>query len=134
MKVFLTVLFIATVAFADSGKGVVSEIENADIVCKNSVADLSVHINTTKGKVWFKDMAQSGNLADQAYGPVFSGVYSSKQYFGEILGEIKWKGKPMYFTLIFRDRSGKPELETQMYHVVYQDEVVKYHTSNCELR
>lgn len=134
MKLFLAVLLVFTSAFAANDKGVVSGIENSNIVCSNSVGNLDVHVNTTKGKVWFKDTTTQGNLANEAYGPLFSGVYSSDKYFGEILGEVEWQGKPMYFTLIFRERRGKPELETQLYHVKYQDEVVTYHSSNCELR
>lgn len=134
MKLFLAILFVTTSALAAGEKGVVSEIENSDIVCSNSVSNLDVHVNTKKGKVWFKDTTTPGNLANEAYGPLFSGVYSSTRYFGEILGEIEWQGKPMYFTLIFRERRGKAELETQMYHVKYQDEVVTYFSSNCQLR
>jgi hypothetical protein len=134
MKLLLAVLFVTTAAFAAGEKGVVSEIENSNIVCSNSMGNLDVHVNTTKGKVWFKDTTKAGNLANEAYGPVFSGVYSSVKYFGEILGEVEWQGKPMYFTLIFRERRGKPELETNMYHVKYQDEVVTYFSSNCQFR
>jgi hypothetical protein len=134
MKLLLAVLFLTTTAFAAGEKGVVSEIENSNIVCSNSMGNLDVHVNTTKGKVWFKDTTKAGNFADEAYGPVFSGVYSSVKYFGEILGEVEWQGKPMYFTLIFRERRGKPELETNMYHVKYQDEVVTYFSSNCQFR
>jgi len=132
MKLFLAALFVTTLAFATGEKGLVSEIENSNIVCTNSVGNLDIYVNTSKGRVWFKDTTTAGNFADEAYGPVFSGVYSSEKYFGEILGEIRWQGKPMYFTLIFRERRGKPELETHMYHVKYQNEVVTYFSSNCQ--
>ena len=134
MKLVIALLLWGLTAFAAGEKGVISEIRNADIICLNSIADLDVHISTKSGKVWFKDSTTSGNSANEAYGPVFSGVYSPERYLGEILGEIQIKGQPMYFSLIFRDRDGKPELETQLYHVNYKKEVAKYYTQNCNLR
>ena len=98
----------------------------ADIVCKNAQNNTQFSISTSTGKVWYND-------AVMVEGPVFSGIYSTKNYTGEILGEIENEGEAFYITLIMRSVNAKPQLEAIWYPKSNQYVSTRYFLNDCKL-
>lgn len=99
----------------------------ANIICSNPQNLTNFSINTKAGKVWYND-------AYVVNGPVFSGLYSSENYVGEILGEIELKGAGYYLTLIMRNVNGKAQLEAIWYPKNNQNQSMRYFLDQCELK
>lgn len=98
----------------------------ADIVCKSDQNQTQFSINTKTGKVWY-------NNSVAVEGPVFSGVYSTQNYTGEILGEIEVGDQSFYITLIMRSVNGKPQLEAIWYPRSNQYISTRYFLNDCQL-
>ena len=98
----------------------------ADIVCKNNQNQTQFSISTKSGKVWY-------NNSVSVEGPVFSGVYSTKNYTGEILGEIEVDDQSFYITLIMRSVNSKPQLEAIWYPRANQYVSTRYFLNDCQL-
>ncbi len=97
-----------------------------DIVCKNDQNQTQFSISTKSGKVWY-------NNSVAVEGPVFSGVYSTKNYSGEILGEIEVNEQSFYITLIMRSVNRKPQLEAIWYPKGNQYVSTRYFLNDCKL-
>ena len=132
MKWFLLISLAAGSLFAQNVE--VSKIENANIICSAKNEPTMVYINTSDGKVWFKDAAAPLSKGVEVEGALFSGVYSSDKYQGEILGEINFKDSPMYVTLIMRSVKSKAELEVQLYPKQDQNNNSSFNLNNCDLK
>lgn len=132
MKWFLFITLMAGSLFAQNPEA--SKIENANIICSGSNEATRVYINTSAGKVWFKDAGVPVSRGIEVVGALFSGVYSSEKYVGEILGEINYKSTPSYVTLIMRSVKNKAELEVQLYPKQDQDNYSKFFLKSCELK
>jgi hypothetical protein len=132
MKWFLLVSFVASTVFAQNVE--VNKIENANIICSGKNETTMVFINTAAGKVWLKEAQASLSKGVEVEGTIFSGVYSSDKYAGEILGEINFKNCPLYVTLILRKVKNKAELEVQLYSKKDQNSYSKFFLNECVLK
>lgn len=117
-KIFIAILFTSLS---------VAAVPQADISCSNAGSNTRFSINTKAGKVWYNDSIPVN-------GPVFSGVYSAKNYAGEILGEIELNKDAFYLTLILRNVKGKAQLEARWYPKNDQNQVTRYFLNNCDLK
>lgn len=119
MKIIFVLAFFSSL-FAVAAKN------DANIVCKNPENQTRFSISTKAGKVWY-------NESVAVEGPVFSGVYSSQNYTGEILGEIAVGGESFYITLIMRSVNSKPQLEAIWYPRANQYVSTRYFLNDCQL-
>ena len=121
-KMIIAILFVSSAVYAaptSAGKAKAG----SNIICTNQDEDVQFFINTKAGRVWYGALSEP--TTTEVIGALFSGVYSSEKYQGEILGEMVYAGLPSYTTLIMRKVDGKPELEVQIYPKINQNSVVK---------
>lgn len=116
--IFLAILLTTLPTFAGS---------EPDIVCSDSAGTTRFSINTSARKVIY-------NNTTEVEGPVFSGVYSSENFVGEILGEIEVNQVQYYVTLIMRNLNGEAQLEAIWYPRKNQYQSIKYLLNDCEIK
>lgn len=100
--------------------------QNNNIICTSTRLNSSININTSTGKIMYNSKYEIQN-------PVYSGVYSTINYTGEILAEASIEGAEYYVTLIIRSKSGSPELEAFWYPKNNRNIQIHYFLDSCKL-
>ena len=132
--IFFLSSLLALQSYAQFKRPITSEIQNANIICSNSAKNIEISVNTVKGTVWFRNLDSISRMALELQGPVFSGIQSSENYSGEVLGEIKLAQADYYVTIIMRNKNSNPEMETLLYPKADQSRVIKFFSDKCDIR
>jgi|GEM_PF-5270256 len=118
---FLFVLLSFTVNLAAANS-------NSEIVCMRFKNNASFSIDTKTKEVFYNDFNNDYAPVQDA---VFSGINSTKNYEGEILGEIELYHTAYFVTLIMRKISGNAQLEARFYPKNKKDQVIRQVYNNC---